>query len=184
MNDGIKKPKPRNDLSGKTFGYLTPLYYIKGGKWHCKCKCGNETDVFAGNLQKGHTKSCGCLVKEKSSLNTIDMSNYEDENIKVIKRAGSTPLGIAKWQCLCKSCGRLFVTEGANIRSGETKSCGCVHSFNEQKITQMLIDNNIEFIPQYSFDDLLGKDNIHPLRFDFAIFYNGQLSHLIEYNGS
>lgn len=51
---------------------------------------------------------------------------------------------------------------------------------NEQKITQLLIDNNIEFAKQYIFPDL--KD-IRPLRFDFAIFNNGKLSHLIEYNG-
>ncbi|MBQ9657484.1 MAG: hypothetical protein IJV31_01790 [Clostridia bacterium] len=44
----------------------------------------------------------------------------------------------------------------------------------------MLIDNKIEFATQYTFSDL--KD-IRALRFDFAIFKNGKLSHLIEYNG-
>lgn len=29
--------------------------------WHCKCDCGNETDVLAGNLKKGTTSSCGCI---------------------------------------------------------------------------------------------------------------------------
>jgi hypothetical protein len=180
----VRQSKPKIDLTGKTFGYLTPMYYIKGGKWHCKCQCGNEIDVSTRNLNSGHTKSCGCmkgqLIGEKL---TIDMSNYEDDNIKVLEREGSTNLGIAKWKCICKHCGREFITEGANIRSGETKSCGCVHSNNEQKITKILLDNNIEFASQYTFSDLLGKDNIHPLRFDFAIFHNGQLSHLIEYNG-
>lgn len=32
-----RNSKPKIDLTGKTFTYLTPLYYIKGGKWHCKC---------------------------------------------------------------------------------------------------------------------------------------------------
>lgn len=167
-----------------TFGHLTPLYYIKGGAWNCKCICGNETIVPTHYLTSGHTTSCGCYVKEHNSQNnTIDMSEYEDDNIKVLKRSGSTPLGIALWECICKHCGRIFVTEGANIRNGETKSCGCVHSLNEIKITQMFLENNVEFEAQYKFPDLFGKDNKHPLKFDFAIFNNGQLSHLIEYNG-
>ena len=46
----------------------------------------------------------------------------------------------------------------------------------------MLLENNIEFSTQYTFPDLLGVNNGH-LRFDFAIFDNGKLKHLIEYNG-
>ena len=176
---------PKKDLTGQQFGYLTPLYYIKGGKWHCQCECGNECDVETRNLTTGHTKSCGCatgkLIGQKLM---IDMSNYEDDNLKVLKREGSSDKNqTAKWRCICKHCGREFVTEGKHIREGVVKSCGCVHSFNEQKITQMFIENNIEFAAQYTFSDLKGKDNIHPLRFDFAIFKNGQLHHLIEYNG-
>ena len=84
-----RKSYPKVDLTGKTFTYLTPLYYIKGGRWHCKCKCGNELDVDTRNLNTGHTKSCGCLQKEKAKNNAIDMSSYETEFLKVLERAGS-----------------------------------------------------------------------------------------------
>lgn len=66
MEKQVRQSKPRVDLTGKTFTYLTPMYYIKGGKWHCKCKCGNEIDVDTRNLNSGHTQSCGCLQKEKA----------------------------------------------------------------------------------------------------------------------
>lgn len=46
----------------------------------------------------------------------------------------------------------------------------------------MLLENNIEFATQYTFKDLKGVGGRN-LRFDFAIFKNNQLSHLIEYNG-
>ena len=95
-----RNSKPRVDLTNQTFTYLTPLYYIKGGKWHCKCKCGNEIDVDTRNLNSGHTKSCGCLQKEQASKNTINMINYEDDNIKVLKYAGSDNQQVAKWECL------------------------------------------------------------------------------------
>lgn len=185
MEKQLRQSKPRVDLTGKKFGRLTPQYYIKGGKWHCICDCGKELDVDTRNLNSGHSKSCGCLNKDiNSKKNTINMLNFENEGIKVLERDGSTSNGIAKWKCLCKNCGRIFTTEGSHLREGKINSCGCVHSQNEQKITALLIDNNIPFVTQYSFPDLTGRDGIHPLRFDFAIFdKNKKLSHLIEYNG-
>ena len=171
-----RQSKPRQDLTNQTFGYLTPFEYIKGGK--CKCKCGNETIVYTKYLKSGHTQSCGC--KKKETKNIIDMTGFENDGIKVIERAGSDKQQTALWKCQCKYCGNIFITRGSHIRNGASSSCGCVHSKNEQRITQMLIDNNIEFATQYSFPDLKDK---RPLRFDFAIFQNGILSHLIEYNG-
>ena len=177
-----RKSKPRVDLTGKKFGRLTPKEYIKGGKWICECECGNIIIVDTRNLNSGHTKSCGCLQKEKASQNTYDMSNYEDDNIKVLSRDGSDEQQIAIWKCLCKNCGNIFSTRGSSIRAGYTKSCGCVHSENEKNIIKILTDNNIEFATQYTFSDLKGL-NGRPLRFDFAIFKDKKLSHLIEYQG-
>lgn len=182
MAKATRNSKPRIDLTNQTFGYLTPQYYIKGCKWHCLCKCGAELDVDTRNLRSGHTKSCGCLQKEKASENVKDMTNYEDENIKVLKRAGSDDQQVAKWECLCKHCGNIFITRGSTIRNGATQSCGCVHSLNEQKIIKLLTENNIQFITQYTFSDLKGVRGGH-LRFDFAIFKDGKLSHLIDFNG-
>lgn len=44
----------------------------------------------------------------------------------VIRREGSTSWGTATWQCMC-SCGSRCVVEGARLRKGNTKSCGCLH---------------------------------------------------------
>lgn len=183
MEKQTRNSKPKVDLTGKTFTYLTALYYIKGGKWHCKCKCGNEVDVDTRNLNSGHTTSCGCRQKEiAGKRNTFSMLSYEDENLKVLEQTVSDNQGIAKWKCLCKHCNNIFITRGSSIRAGYVKSCGCVHSHNEQNISKMLSDANIEYATQYTFSDLLGE-NGGKLRFDFAIFKNGVLSHLIEYNG-
>jgi len=32
--------------------------------WLCQCECGREVIVQAQNLTTGHTKSCGCLLKD------------------------------------------------------------------------------------------------------------------------
>lgn len=70
-------PKGRfaKDLTGQTFGLLTvarraPNYISKTGQeavWHCRCECGNELDVRAGQLRSGHTKSCGCFQKKAAA---------------------------------------------------------------------------------------------------------------------
>lgn len=173
-----RQSKPRQDLTGQKFNNLIPIEYIKGGKWRCICDCGNTTIVDTRNLKSGHTKSCGCKIKE--TKNVIDMTNFENENIKVLERAGSDEQQIALWKCECKKCGNIFIARGSHIRDGSIQSCGCVHSKGEQEITKLFIEHNIEFATQYTFPDLI---DIRPLRFDFAVFNNGKLNYLVEYNG-
>ena len=180
--NNTRNSKPKQDLTGKQFGYLTALYYIKGGKWHCKCKCGNEVDVDTRNLNSNHTLSCGCYQKEQAQKNVIDMSNYEDKNFLILSRAGSSTDGVALWECLCKNCGNVFITKGSNIRSVGIQTCGCSHSKGEQKISELLTEAGYNFKTQYTFNDLIGV-NGGLLRFDFAIFENDQLKQLIEFNG-
>lgn len=177
-----RQSKPRIDLTGKKFGRLIPQYYLKGGKWHCLCECGREVDVDTRNLNSGHTQSCGCLQKEKASQNTINMIGYENDNFIVLERDGSSLQGIAHWKCLCKHCGNIFSVKGSTLRANSTQSCGCIHSLGEQKITNMLINEGCEFSTQYTFPDLIGIGG-RRLRFDFAIFLNGRLDRLIEFNG-
>ena len=58
-----RKPK---DISGERFGLLTGIERIcligKTSLWRMKCDCANEIQARLGNIQSGHTQSCGCLV--------------------------------------------------------------------------------------------------------------------------
>lgn len=38
--------------------------------WFCECECGSSNVVTTGGLRRGHTKSCGCLMRENSK-NTV-----------------------------------------------------------------------------------------------------------------
>lgn len=84
------------------------------------------------------------------------------------------------------NCGKKdVIVRGDYLENGDTKSCGCLnYSFNEDKIKKMLVDSNINFIQQYSFDDLLNSDTNHKLFFDFAILNEkNDLQYLLEYDG-
>ena len=67
------------DETGNVHHNLFVLYkVVKNGRvyWHCKCKCGNETDVRGDSLRNGHIQSCGCLQRERATTHglTIDRS--------------------------------------------------------------------------------------------------------------
>lgn len=58
------------DLTGQRFGRLVVLG--KNGKqkdktyWDCICDCGKITKVETSKLKSGHTKSCGCYMRERA----------------------------------------------------------------------------------------------------------------------
>lgn len=60
------------DIGGKKFGRLTVIEFAgkkyRKNLWRCRCECGKETITTASHLLSGHTKSCGCLAKEKSII--------------------------------------------------------------------------------------------------------------------
>ena len=57
---------PALDLSKQRFGRLLAISATakrRGSNviWRCLCDCGKKTEVEAGQLRNGHTRSCGCL---------------------------------------------------------------------------------------------------------------------------
>lgn len=54
----------------------------------------------------------------------IDLVGKTFGALAVIERAGSRPRGGVMWACRC-ACGATTVVDGANLRKGATKSCGC-----------------------------------------------------------
>ena len=60
------------DLKGQRFGRLVALSKIPQNNannkvmWLCQCDCGNQAVVIGSLLHTGRTKSCGCLIREKT----------------------------------------------------------------------------------------------------------------------
>ncbi len=45
--------------------------------------------------------------------------------LTVLTRAGTSKNRTATWHCRC-DCGRSLVVDGSSLRSGHTRSCGCI----------------------------------------------------------
>lgn len=169
----------RHDLTGQTFGrlYVVCLADVpnrQGTYWHCKCECGNEVDVPAGNLVGGQTKSCGCLQRElTAAANSFDLTGQRFGMLTALYKieshvtAGGNSL--ATWHCKC-DCGNEIDVLAGNLYSGNTQSCGCVkQSLGEMFVENILRELNINYETQVKFPNLVGVGD-YPLSYDFGIF--------------
>ena len=76
-------------------------------------------------------------------------------------------------------CGTKIIAHLSNLRSGHTRSCGCTSSFGEEKIAKLLTENNINFIKEKTYEDLISCNSNNRLRFDFFV----SNKYLIEFDG-
>ena len=70
-------------MIGVKYGKLTVLEEyreVKSGRnriyLKCKCECGTVTSVVKDKIRSGHTKSCGCLRKEKKPTHGMRWTRF------------------------------------------------------------------------------------------------------------
>ena len=83
----------KKDLTGHRFGRLIVIREYgrdKGGQimWLCKCDCGGEVVVRSRNLRIGHTKSCGCLQRERSTKHGCAKKTWYAVYLRMMERCG------------------------------------------------------------------------------------------------
>lgn len=118
------------DLRFLRFGRLTVVERAPNQKkktmWLCQCDCGNLTTVAACHLKSGKIQSCGCLHKEATSRKCISVSPGDKfGRLTVIERQTEIGAAPVMWLCACE-CGNLASVSTDHLRSGHTKSCGCL----------------------------------------------------------
>lgn len=115
------------ELTNQRFDHLLVLEQApKIGKdthiaWICQCDCGNTVIVRGFQLTCGRKTHCGCQTKS----NVIDLKDMKYGRLTVKEYAGLDKFKVALWLCRC-DCGEEIVVQGANLRNGLTKSCGCL----------------------------------------------------------
>lgn len=181
---GCEKNKffKKYDLVGQRFGKLTVLDREPPESQLCQCDCGTILAVLTYNLMNGNTQSCGCLQKERASEATlISLVGNKYGKLTVLERVENNRFGHVCYKCKCE-CGGETIVDAANLRNGNTNSCGCIKSKGEMLINNWLIEHNIEFKSQYSFEHCFLSSGRRPF-FDFAIMKNGKVNKIIEFNG-
>jgi hypothetical protein len=122
------------DLQGLKFGNLLVLnlnrkiIYPNSKKssfiWNCLCDCGNLYVVSGSALKNGKSTHCGC----KKLFVTMIGEKYG--RLTVLKRVedyvSETGYDIS-FSCQC-DCGNIIIVRMHSLRSGDTKSCGCLRN--------------------------------------------------------
>lgn len=129
----------KEDMIGQRFGRLVVLEqdfdYAKVNNlksnqnyWKCQCDCGKYKTVVHTSLVGGKTKSCGCLNQEKRLSQKEDLLGQVFGKLTVIASAEKISNRSA-WLCECE-CGNRCVVLAVHLKSGNTKSCGCLVTNN------------------------------------------------------
>lgn len=182
----------KNEI-GNTYGYLTVIERVENDKdgravWLCQCKCGKQVAVKGKSLRNGNTKSCGCYQKERAAQSNMDrvgsLVGKKFGKLTVVAENGFITHSSGKhsriYYCEC-DCGNIVpAAQHQYLAYGELVSCGCLRSKGEYQIEQLLKEHNINYVKEYSFNNLIDE---LPLRFDFAIFKDNKLLGLIEFQG-
>jgi hypothetical protein len=121
----------KENVIGKKFAKLTVVEEAekgKNGKARCKChcECGKIVILEEYRVKSGHTKSCGCLKKQRDNIE--DLAGQKFKKLTVLKLYGRrrTKGGQIKirWLCRC-DCGNKKVVDAGKLKSGHYIGCGC-----------------------------------------------------------
>lgn len=144
------------------------------------------TNGYLSTIIKKDVKdiSCGCKKNELISKNKIqNLQGQIFDGVEVIETLSELKNHSALNKCLC-SCGKIFYATSLQLKNNKYLSCGCKSNLSKgaYHIKKLLESNNIDYITEYMFPDLLGDK--FPLKFDFALFnQNKEIIGLIEVNG-
>ena len=186
------------DLTGQDFGLWHVLKRAENNKdgkamWLCQCMgCGETIKPVNGtHLRSGRSKGCEKCRQKKMAQANIKHEEGKTYGFLFVERMATEEekprqdkTGVY-WNCTCTKCGRKnVIVLGDYLRNGDTKSCGCINSFNENKICQILDKLNFKYVQQQTFKDLISASGTYGgLRFDFAIYNQNTLLYIIEYDG-
>lgn len=142
----------------------------------CQCECGTVKPVNVQNLIKDKSKDCGC--GRKKTLSNMRLNDLTGKRFGKLTALELLPernnLKRCMYRCKC-DCGNETIVAAISLNTGHTQSCGCLTSYGNMKIAQILTSKNIEYKKEYQIN--LDKDYY---RFDF---YLPKYNLMIEYDG-
>lgn len=125
------------DVTGQRFGRLKVVSLTaerRNGRAIslCVCDCGKRKKVVTSELRRSGIKSCGCLRQDNGRCSGQkrfgkfkDITGQRFGRMSVLSLTTERVDGRSTWLCGC-DCGKTKNVRGDSLRSGQTKSCGCM----------------------------------------------------------
>ena len=129
--------------------------------WNCTCElCGQSKDIREDSLKSGKVISDGCYKKTKEfsnknkSIHQIeDLTGNVYYELTVLHLAENRQGKHIMWTCLC-SCGKIVDVWAANLKNGNTKTCGD-YKAHRLKYMKDVWDNNLDDLTGNTYGDWL-----------------------------
>ena len=169
------------ELLGEFNGVDTPMKI----RHNCDDCNNNEYNVTFSNFKKG--TRCPECAKVLQGVNKTKSSKWKDKFIENVKECNYEIISNElkrkkdKIEMNNKSCNHdSFLMSPDKFETGQ-RCPKCLRSTGEEEIAKILLNNNIKYIEQKMFDDLIFEKS---LRFDFAILdkYDNIFA-VIEFDG-
>lgn len=131
------------DMRGARYGRLTMISYedssAQGLRWRCECDCGNFTVARVKDIRAGTTTSCGCrrgnagvavgdpgrIYGRGKAWRAPTVFPGDKFGLLTVQDEASVENGSRHYLCRC-DCGGQTIVRGGLLRTGQTKSCGCL----------------------------------------------------------
>jgi hypothetical protein len=144
------------DKYNNVYGRLSILYEFKKNHktWcHCKCVCGNETDVLKSALGVT-TVSCGCYHKEVQQRIRTNLTGIRFGRLLAVERVKND--NKIYYRCLC-DCGSEKLILHSNLINGNSKSCGCTRTPRKPKHVDNIKKGHI--FGRYTYTGIYKRNN-------------------------
>lgn len=166
----------------------TTQEYYKNRPVYSKCICTNcnQTILLKNNGELNRAlKTNGMCNSCRRNLNNIANRPKIGDVFYKLTVIGDGGVINEKHYSICQcECGNITNVRDNNLKTGQVRSCGCLNSIGEDKISQILKTNNIIFEHDKIFPELLKETN-RKLRFDFIIYNSdGSINRFIEFDGN
>lgn len=114
-------PNKEINITGRKFNKLTAIEFSHKrhrNYWIFKCDCGKSISAIKSSVISGSIKSCGCFKKE-------DITGQKFNRLTAISYSHTDKNRYLIWLFSCV-CGNEIKTTVSSVRTGKTKSCGCL----------------------------------------------------------
>jgi hypothetical protein len=163
---------------------LTKTYSNNNQLLLFECHCGKPFETTFKRFKKGKKQCKNCTSSYLSNKFSKTASVFEKEVFEVVgdeySIVGQYLNRKNKVELKHNICGTVWSVNPGDFLHKKSRCPFCNESKGEKVIGEWLRNNNFSFESQYRFKDCIHK---RTLPFDFAVFKDGKLSTLIEYDG-
>lgn len=148
--------RARLDLTGQKIGRWTVIRFSRSTKgccfWYCICKCGTQGEVRASYLHRRRSLSCGCLFRDRAAAGNAN--KFRDLTGRKFGRLKVEDLAFRRnkrffWDCVC-ACGDRKIIDGHSLKTGATKSCGCLQRERASKSRKRAVKSQYRVNGQFA----------------------------------